>query len=92
MPGCDRPPAACHTHHRDHWADGGTTCLTNGCLLCLAHHRQVHLQGWRVTLDRHELPQLIPPKWLDPEQRPRQHARFAARKLSPACPRDRAGP
>ena len=29
FPGCTRPPVMCHAHHLTHWADGGTTSLTN---------------------------------------------------------------
>ena len=28
-PGCDRPPDWCDVHHVEHWADGGSTDLTN---------------------------------------------------------------
>jgi hypothetical protein len=52
-------------------------------LLCLAHHRRVHLQGWDMRLARNGLPELIPPPTLDPAQRPRQHERFRFRRLDP---------
>ena len=39
-------------HHIVHWADGGDTSLTNTLLLCRAHHRRVHEDGWRVASDR----------------------------------------
>ena len=41
-PGCDRPPAMCHVHHDDGWADGGRTDLGNGRLLCPRHHARLH--------------------------------------------------
>ncbi len=42
FPGCDRSPRWCDVHHLDHWADGGTTNLSNLCLLCRYHHTMVH--------------------------------------------------
>jgi hypothetical protein len=42
FPGCGRPQGWCDAHHVVHWADGGTTALSNLVLLCRAHHRAVH--------------------------------------------------
>ena len=42
FPGCDRPRSWCDAHHVVHWADGGTTGLSNLVLLCRRHHRAVH--------------------------------------------------
>lgn len=44
--GCDRPPAWTEAHHVVHWAEGGRTALDNLVLLCRAHHRKVHDNGW----------------------------------------------
>jgi len=49
VPDCDRPLSWCDTHHLQHWADGGPTNLTNLALLCRAHHRTVHEDGWQLT-------------------------------------------
>jgi hypothetical protein len=46
FPGCDL--RCCDAHHIVHWADGGTTALTNLVLLCRRHHRAVHEEGFRV--------------------------------------------
>ncbi len=35
-------------HHVRHWADGGTTKLSNALLLCAFHHRMVHEGRWTV--------------------------------------------
>ena len=43
-PGCQRPARWCDIHHIHHWADGGTTSITNGRLLCRYHHTQEHLR------------------------------------------------
>ena len=45
FPGCDRPPPWCDAHHVVHWAEGGTTGLSNLLLLCRRHHRLVHQPG-----------------------------------------------
>jgi hypothetical protein len=80
FPGCYKPIRATHVHHMVHWSRGGPTSVANGALLCLAHHRQVHLQGWEMRLARDGLPELIPPPTVDPLQRPRQHDRFRIRR------------
>ena len=41
----------CDAHHVEHWADGGATRLDNLVLLCRRHHRVVHEEGFRITLD-----------------------------------------
>jgi len=45
FPGCDRPHSWCDAHHIVHWADGGSTAVTNLLLLCRRHHRMVHAPG-----------------------------------------------
>jgi hypothetical protein len=50
FPGCDRPPPWCQSHHLKFWGDGGPTKIDNLALLCTAHHRKVHEEGW--TLER----------------------------------------
>jgi hypothetical protein len=42
FPGCDVPTAWCDAHHLIHWADGGSTDLSNAALLCARHHTIVH--------------------------------------------------
>ena len=49
FPGCGN--RRCDAHHVEHWADGGRTALDNLVLLCRRHHRAVHEEGFRVTLD-----------------------------------------
>jgi hypothetical protein len=48
FPRCDRPPSWTDAHHLVHWADNGTTDLSNLVLLCRPHHRLVHEEGWSV--------------------------------------------
>ena len=64
------------------WAEGGPTDLDNGALLCDFHHHQVHRQHWQVILADNGYPALIPPKSIDPDQRPRQHHRFRLQLLT----------
>ena len=49
FPGCQN--RRCDAHHVQHWADGGETALDNLVLLCRRHHRAVHEEGFRITLD-----------------------------------------
>jgi hypothetical protein len=43
-PGCERPPIWCDIHHEDHWADGGSTSVEKGKLLCRFHHTLEHIR------------------------------------------------
>ncbi len=74
FPGCDRPPGWCDAHHCRHWADGGTTALSNLVLLCPQHHQAIHHHGWQVSIAGTGHPEFTPPPWLDPTQRPRARA------------------
>ena len=49
FPGCGNRRV--DSHHIEHWADGGRTALDNLVLLCRRHHRAVHEEGFRVTVD-----------------------------------------
>jgi Domain of unknown function (DUF222) len=73
FPGCDRPPGWCECHHIDHWINGGETALHNLVLLCRRHHTAVHHHGWAVRLAADRLPEFIPPRWIDPDQKPRRN-------------------
>jgi hypothetical protein len=72
FPGCSRPPKWCDAHHVKHWADGGDTDLDNLVLLCRTHHSLVHHTRWSITMSG-GLPTFIPPRHVDPAQRPRQN-------------------
>jgi hypothetical protein len=82
-PGCHKPVRATHVHHMVHWADGGPTTIDNAALLCHAHHREVHLQGWQLRLATNGYPELIPPPAIDPLRRPVQHGRFKLKEFEP---------
>jgi Domain of unknown function (DUF222)/HNH endonuclease len=72
-PGCDRTQSWCEIHHVKEWEFGGETKLSNLVSLCRAHHRQVHFTEWVVRI-RDGLPEFIPPRFVDPHQRPRRKA------------------
>jgi hypothetical protein len=67
---CDKDPSMTEAHHIIPWAKGGRTDLANGILLCKFHHLLIHNNGWeiyRVGTDYY----LVPPKDVDPQQKPR---------------------
>ncbi|AEF39877.1 HNH endonuclease signature motif containing protein [Hoyosella subflava] len=74
FPGCDRPPGWTQAHHIKEWcAQSGPTDLANLCLLCSYHHRLIHHSDWTIRVGTDGQPDIIPPVWLDPEQRPRRN-------------------
>ncbi|MBF4572351.1 DUF222 domain-containing protein [Herbiconiux sp. VKM Ac-1786] len=72
-PSCDRPPSFCETHHANEWVSDdhppGRTDIDNGVLLCHFHHSHLHKSPWRLTMQG-GVPHLIPPRWVDTEQKP----------------------
>lgn len=76
FPDCDRPPAWCEAHHINYWSENGPTDIDNGCLLCHFHHFLVHEGQWTVIVAPDGIPEIIPPKRIDPQQTPRRHSRF----------------
>jgi hypothetical protein len=49
FPGCDRPPEQSEAHHwRQAWANGATTTLDDGVLVCPHHHRVIHNDKWAL--------------------------------------------
>ena len=60
IPGCQRPPNECQTHHVTEWSQGGRTDLESLALLCWTHHRQVDLNRWRLVRN----PDPVGPFWL----------------------------
>ncbi|WP_084129630.1 HNH endonuclease signature motif containing protein [Demequina sp. NBRC 110055] len=71
---CGAPPSWCDAHHIIPWSEGGKTSLSNGVLLCVRCHHDVHHQGWVIIATRSTVT-FIPPKSIDPHQRPRPGAR-----------------
>ena len=81
FPGCDRPASWCDGHHIRHWSDGGDTKLDNLVLLCRSHHTKMHHTQWIVRI-RDGIPEFIPPKFIDHEQRPRVNLLRRCRRSS----------
>ena len=77
FPGCGNRRV--DAHHIEHWADGGRTALDNLVLLCRRHHRAVHEEGFRVTLDAAGAVE-----FLGPDGRPRPEAPPAPSWTGPA--------
>ena len=69
FPGCTAPPGWTEAHHVTEWQHAHRTTIDDGVLICGYHHREFERLGWRVEM-RDGRPSWIPPRWLDPEQRP----------------------
>jgi hypothetical protein len=67
---CDRPASWCEAHHRIPWKEGGPTDTRDGVLLCRHHHMLVHDNGWAIDRDPVHGFVAIPPRTVDPAQRP----------------------
>ncbi|MGH3713982.1 MAG: DUF222 domain-containing protein, partial [Micromonosporaceae bacterium] len=80
FPGCDRPPQWTEAHHIVHWVDGGATDVDNGVLLCGYHHRVIHKGHWIVRMAGDNLPEFVPPEYVDPARKAiRNHHRYPLR-------------
>jgi Domain of unknown function (DUF222)/HNH endonuclease len=76
FPGCSHPPSWCDRHHIIDWIDGGPTDLANLTLLCRYHHTHFLQKGWSCRSNRDGLPEWIPPRCIDPAQRPQLNTRI----------------
>lgn len=87
FPGCDKPPQDCHAHHIIPWRQDGPTNLSNLVLVCPHHHGIVEpghdptADRWQIRLGPDSTPEVIPPRRVDPNQRPRRHVRYQRRTL-----------
>jgi 5-methylcytosine-specific restriction endonuclease McrA len=45
---CTKPAKWADAHHKQHWAHGGPTTMSNLILLCREHHRMVHEEGYTL--------------------------------------------
>jgi hypothetical protein len=70
FPNCSTPAPWCEIDHSIDHAAGGPTSVTHGIPACRYHHRHAKAQGWRnARIDGRAA--WIPPRWIDPNQRPR---------------------
>ena len=90
FPGCTHPPSWCDRHHIKDWIDGGPTNLDNLTLLCRYHHTHFLQKGWTCRMNGDGLPEWIPPRWIDQDQRPQLNARI--RRLHAQCQLGRRRP
>jgi len=80
FPGCDRPARWSDLHHIQFWVDGGPTGVANGAVLCGYHHTLIHHGDWTIRMAKDGHPEVIPPPWIDPDQRPRRNTRPGLRQ------------
>jgi hypothetical protein len=86
FPGCDKPPGECEAHHVIPWWNGGPTSLSNLILACPHHHgiiepsRNPAADRWKAVFRNDGIPIVVPPRRVDPQQRPRIHTRFTTRR------------
>ncbi|AWB85288.1 DUF222 domain-containing protein [Mycetocola zhujimingii] len=80
---CTRPPSYTEAHHINEWAaDHGLTNIADGILVCREDHMLIHNNGWKIVRDGTRY-SAIPPKTLDPEQKPRPLRSRSALKQAP---------
>jgi len=79
FPGCTHPTSYCDRHHIIDWIHGGPTDLDNLTLLCRYHHTHFLQKGWTCRINADQLPEWIPPWWIDKDQRPQINARIRRR-------------
>jgi hypothetical protein len=76
FPGCTHPASWCDRHHILDWILGGLTDLDNLTMLCRYHHTHFLQKGWTCRINTDGLPEWIPPRWIDRDQRPQVNARI----------------
>lgn len=72
FPGCSKSAAQSEVHHATEWIKGGRTDVASLAIVCGYHNNEAPRQGWQ-TLMLGGIPHWKPPKWRDPEQRPRRN-------------------
>jgi hypothetical protein len=73
FPACTRPAAWCQAHHFPAWSLGGRTDIDAMGLFCLTHHHYLHEKGWEARLGSDGRVEVIPPPWVDFDQKPRRN-------------------
>jgi hypothetical protein len=80
---CTRPPSQTEAHHINEWAaDNGLTNIADGILVCREDHMLIHNNGWK-TIRTGTTYYAIPPKTIDPQQKPRPMRSKSALKQPP---------
>lgn len=87
FPGCDMQPGWCHSHHTTGWRDDGNTNVSEMALYCRHHHPIVEPKRgdppwrWRHQMGADGVPEVVPPRHVDPSRTPRRHQRFRNPRL-----------
>ncbi|MEO8908262.1 MAG: HNH endonuclease signature motif containing protein, partial [Microbacteriaceae bacterium] len=84
---CGLDIAYTEAHHIAWWKrDDGPSDLSNGVMLCPPCHTRIHNDGWMVTIRSDGQPWFTPPRFVDPDQKPRLggKARYALPDLDTA--------
>lgn len=84
FPACDRPASWCDGHHIVPWLAGGVTSVDNGVLLCRRHHVIIHENQWQVRLGADQLPEFIPPSYVDKQRKPLRNQYWKQNMTQPA--------
>jgi hypothetical protein len=88
---CDRPPSMTEAHHINEWAaENGLTNIADGILVCREDHMLIHNNGWKIIRQGHKY-YSIPPKTVDPEQKPRPLRSRSTLKQAPPQTQQRRG-
>jgi hypothetical protein len=70
FPDCPAPPGWCELDHIINYGRGGPTRVDLAGLACRYHNNDAKKQGWQTQMINGRVG-WIPPRWIDPEQRPR---------------------
>jgi hypothetical protein len=70
FPNCSAPPGICEIDHTTDWVQGGITRVDKGVPACHPHNVLAKQRGWRSSRINGRAA-WIPPRWIDPEQKPR---------------------
>ena len=90
FPNCPATPAMCEIDHIHDWSKIPRTRIDEGVPACHPHNDYAKKHGWRSTRINGRAA-WIPPKWIDPEQRPRFNHLHDTGPPQPADPSDSAG-
>lgn len=73
FPDCTMPAPWTEAHHIKFWEKhNGCTSVHNGVLLCSYHHHLLHDENWKIEI-QDGIPWFIPPRYIDPDQKPRRN-------------------
>lgn len=89
IPGCPVTAAWAEVHHVIPWKKHGPTDVDNGVLLCFYHHATIETSGWEIRMVN-GVPQVLPPRWIDPTRTWRSTARHRVSQRRPTLRKQKA--